>query len=106
MSNVASINDSYKQTYYWWDDYVVVNFTSDGSVNKRGFKIEYNVVIGTGHACGSDKPLVIENSTQGYIQSPNYPDNYPSGLDCLWKLKVGDGLRMTIRIVDVLVENG
>ena len=62
--------------------------------------------LGNEYACGSDKPLVIDNSTQGYIQSPNYPANYPNGMDCSWMIKVGDGLRMTIRIDDVVVEKG
>ena len=41
-NKVTDINDFYKQTYNWQDSYIHVNFTSDGSVTKRGFKIEYN----------------------------------------------------------------
>ena len=63
------------------------------------------MVLGIGYACGSNKPLVIENSTQGYIKSPNYPDNYPNGADCLWRIDIGEGFRMTISIDDVLVES-
>ena len=45
MSNVTNITDPYKQTYTWWDGHVMVKFTSDGSVNKRGFQIEYSAGI-------------------------------------------------------------
>ena len=38
---ITSVNDSYKRTYDLADQYVVVNFTSDGSVNYRGFQLEY-----------------------------------------------------------------
>ena len=41
MSFVSSLNDSYRETYDSWDQYVFINFTSDGSVNYKGFKIEY-----------------------------------------------------------------
>ena len=38
---ITSVNDTYKRTYDLADQYVVVNFTSDGSVNYRGFQLEY-----------------------------------------------------------------
>ena len=41
MSNVSSIYDFYQQNYDEIDGLVMINFTSDGSVNKRGFRIEY-----------------------------------------------------------------
>ena len=41
MSFVSSRNDSYQETYDSWDQYVFINFTSDGSINFKGFKIEY-----------------------------------------------------------------
>ena len=41
MSFVSSLNDSYQETYDSWDQYVFINFTSDGSINFKGFKIEY-----------------------------------------------------------------
>ena len=41
MSNVSNIYDSYQQHYDEIDGYAMIKFTSDGSVNKRGFRIEY-----------------------------------------------------------------
>ena len=41
MSNVSNIYDSYQQNYDEIDGYIMIKFTSDGSVNKRGFRIEY-----------------------------------------------------------------
>ena len=41
MSNVSNIYDFYQQNYDEIDGFVMINFTSDGSVNKRGFRIEY-----------------------------------------------------------------
>ena len=63
------------------------------------------MAVGTDEACGSNKPLVVENSWHGYIQSPNYPNNYPNRVDCIWKIMVIEGTRMTIHVDDVQVEN-
>ena len=41
MSQVSNIYDFYQQNYDEIDGLVMINFTSDGSVNKRGFRIEY-----------------------------------------------------------------
>ena len=41
MSTVSNIYDFYQQNYDEIDGFVMINFTSDGSVNKRGFRIEY-----------------------------------------------------------------
>ena len=65
-----------------------------------------NLAVSTDGACGSRKPLVIENSSQGYIQSPNYPNDYPNGADCSWMIGVTNGTRMTINIDDFQVELG
>ena len=32
------------------------------------------------YPCGEDTPLVIGNTNYGFIQSPNYPENYKSSL--------------------------
>ena len=42
MTDVANTTDYYKQTFNSWDGYVFINFSSDASVNKTGFQLEYN----------------------------------------------------------------
>jgi len=49
---------------------------------------------------------MIESSSEGYIQSPNYPNDYPNRADCSWMIKVNNGTRMTINVIDVEVEVG
>ena len=63
-----------------------------------------NLAVSTEGACGSEKPLLIENSNQGFIQTPNYPNNYPDRSDCAWMIEVMNGTRITIDIADVEVE--
>ena len=38
---VTNITSHYKKVYFWSDQYAMVYFESDASVNKRGFQIEY-----------------------------------------------------------------
>lgn len=52
-----------------------VNFRSDGSISGPGFRAEYITVCGgtyTGHT--------------GVIRSPFYPDAYPAGRDCEYRI--------------------
>ena len=54
--------------------------------------------------CGRDKPLVMENTTYGRVESPNYPKNYKNGLTCGWIIKVDNGKKMKINFIDVQLE--
>ena len=56
MSNVSNIYDSYQQNYDEIDGYVMIKFTSDGSVNKRGFRIEY--YLGNGVIASLDRFVI------------------------------------------------
>jgi len=55
--------------------------------------------------CGINQPLIIENATQGYIKSPNYPNGYPHGVSCSWKIKINYGIRMSIILTDIAIEH-
>ena len=74
------------------------------------WQLTYNIVFITfslanlTDPCSSYQPLVIENSTHGYIESPNYPSNYPVNATCSWKIKIPDGIRMSINVTDIAVE--
>ena len=41
--------------------------------------------------CGSEKPLIIEDSMSGNITSPNYPNSYPPFSDCQWEIRANQG---------------
>ena len=57
MSNVSNIYDSYQQNYDEIDVYVMIKFTSDGSVNKRGFRIEY--YLGNGVIASVNRSVML-----------------------------------------------
>ena len=42
MNNVSSVTDYYQRIYNDQDYFIFINFTSDNSRNRRGFRIEYH----------------------------------------------------------------
>ena len=56
--------------------------------------------------CGSEKPLIIEDSMSGNITSPNYPDNYPSFSDCQWEIRANPGQAVVLIYHEFQTEQG
>ncbi|XP_076437271.1 cubilin-like isoform X2 [Babylonia areolata] len=63
-----------------------VTFRSDRSATAGGFRIAYKTV------CGG-----TIRATQGVIQSPSYPSNYPTGSNCTWRVRVPSGRTIAVR---------
>ncbi|XP_064599589.1 signal peptide, CUB and EGF-like domain-containing protein 1 isoform X2 [Liolophura sinensis] len=40
---------------------------------------------------------------QGYIQSPNYPGNYPNNVECVWTIKPAKGRRILVIIPEIFL---
>ena len=71
----------------------------------------------TVEGCGENNPMWIWDPIDGYIQSPNYPYNYPDNANCSWIISIfgflgyytGNyipGTRLRLRIEDLSLENG
>uniref|UniRef100_A0A671XF39 Cubilin n=1 Tax=Sparus aurata TaxID=8175 RepID=A0A671XF39_SPAAU len=70
---------------------LVVNFVSDQSVSRKGFRATYSASTSS---CGGD--LVMES---GAFNSPNYPDAYPPNLECVWTIKSSPGNRLQLSFI-------
>uniref|UniRef100_A0A3B5AXX3 Cubilin n=1 Tax=Stegastes partitus TaxID=144197 RepID=A0A3B5AXX3_9TELE len=70
---------------------LVVNFISDESVSKTGFRATYSASIS---GCGGD--LVMES---GAFNSPNYPDPYPPNVECVWTITSSPGNRVQLSFI-------
>ncbi|XP_059901037.1 cubilin [Gadus macrocephalus] len=70
---------------------LVVNFVSDHSVSKKGFRATYTASTS---GCGGD--LYMES---GAFNSPNYPDAYPANLECVWTLRSSPGNRLQLSFI-------
>ncbi|XP_070842448.1 cubilin [Chaetodon trifascialis] len=67
---------------------LVINFISDHSVSRKGFRATYS---GSISSCGGD--LVMES---GAFNSPNYPDAYPPNVECVWTIRSSPGNRLQL----------
>ena len=61
-----------------------LNFKTDGSRSRRGFKVKVRSV------CGG-----YLTQDEGVITSPNFPHDYDSNLDCKWTIKTRPGRTFT-----------
>ncbi|XP_047455679.1 cubilin [Mugil cephalus] len=69
------------------DNHLFVNFVSDASNEATGFKMVFEA---HSQACGGVIEL-NDGDPPGYITSPNYPQNYPQNIDCIWVITVPNG---------------
>ncbi|XP_046366001.2 cubilin-like [Haliotis rufescens] len=60
---------------------MTVTFHTDNSVTKRGFSLKY---MARTSGCGTEEE--INGYETKYIESPNYPLDYPDNADCSWTI--------------------
>jgi len=91
---------------------MLVSFTSDYSVNGRGFRATYVIqgVVTTTEAPTTNPPVVgtcggnfVGN--QGSLASPNYPNDYENNLRCVYVIEVEAGRRVELTFGDFSLEN-
>ena len=70
------------------------------------FVVVANETQGIDNPCGITKPMAISKSSKGGILSPNYPDVYPNGADCQWRIKVDRGYLVKLTFIKLDLEDG
>lgn len=75
-----------------------VNWISDSDVNKMGFRFDFESV----QPAGCSETLV----GSGVVESPNFPENHPGGLNCGYTLRADPGKKIRIRFTDFDVQPG
>lgn len=48
----------------------------------------------------------LKAGQQGFIQSPNYPNNYPPNLECTWNLNATNNTKVYLTIFDLDISSG
>ncbi|OQV19488.1 putative Ovochymase-1 [Hypsibius exemplaris] len=75
----------------------VIEFCTDGSATFHGFELTFNetddlpappATFPPAEPCGST--VVQTGDTPVFIQSPNYPANYPDDISCAWNISTAD----------------
>lgn len=99
IATLSGLNDEYtSKTYVSASNFMVIKFKTDGSVEKNGFRASWRTEAQT---CGGD--LVATSSSQD-MKSPNYPGEYPGGLECLYTISASQGKVITLEIKDLEME--
>ena len=93
--NLEGIKD---QTFVSASNFMIIKFKSDASVEKRGFRASW---VTEPKSCGAD---LVASSTDQVMVSPNYPENYPGGLECLHTITTAKGKIITLEIEDFDME--
>jgi len=74
---------------------LLVTFVSSGGhAYRRGFEASYEAV------CGGEL-----SQEGGYLESPNYPDDYGADKECVWLLTVPQGYQVALRFNSFEIEN-
>uniref|UniRef100_A0A3Q4HHJ3 Cubilin (intrinsic factor-cobalamin receptor) n=1 Tax=Neolamprologus brichardi TaxID=32507 RepID=A0A3Q4HHJ3_NEOBR len=78
------------------DNHLFIHFVSDASNEASGFKLLFEA-----HSQGCGGFIEVnDNDPPGYITSPNYPQNYPQNIDCIWVITVPNGEAVQIDFED------
>ena len=88
---ICSVCSMFTTTLLYWSDYATFKYTkSNGEkfVNKSTFLFSED-------PCGINQPLIIENSTHGYVRHSFVPQTTDN---CSWKIEIMNGIRMTIKV--------
>nr|XP_026694939.1 cubilin isoform X5 [Ciona intestinalis] len=97
------------------DNQVMIAFTTDGTVNAKGFRISYSLAgavttpttttttttTNNLASCGFN---AVATSTSQPITSPNYPNDYPNNVDCTWTITASDGMRVQLNLIILVTE--
>ena len=74
---------------------LVTYVTSILQGNHRGFTASYEAV------CGGN----IELDGVGHLESPNYPEEYQSSKECIWRLSVPQDYQVALKFQSFEIEN-
>lgn len=75
-------------------NHALIRMNTDDSHSGRGFFLKY-----------SSKCNRTINLDSGVIESPNFPNDYPSNLDCAWTIVVSKGNKINMQFSHFYLEN-
>ena len=74
---------------------LVTYITSNRQSGHRGFSANYEAV------CGGD----VDLDGVGHLESPNYPEEYQSSKECVWRLSVPQDYQVALKFQSFEIEN-
>lgn len=99
LASLSGKQDLTNKLFVTSSNFMIIKFTTDGSVERKGFRATWKTETKT---CSS----VLQATTQEQVlTSPNYPNNYPGGIECVFILKAEPGKVISLEIQDFNINN-
>lgn len=95
LTTLSGKQDIANRPYITASNFMIVKFTSDGSVERKGFRATWKTEP---QNCGG----ILRATAQGQIlSSPGYPQVYPGGLECLFIIQAQPGRIISLEVQDL-----
>lgn len=95
LATISGKSDLASMPFITASNFMIIKFTSDGSVERKGFRATWKTEPQT---CGG----TLQATTQGQIlNSPGFPKGYPGGLECLYIIKGQNGRVISLEVLDL-----
>lgn len=100
LATLSGKLDLASKPYVTASNFMIVKFTTDGSVERKGFRATWKTEP---QNCGG----TLRSSSQGQIlTSPGYPKLYPGGLECLYIIEAQPGRIISLEVQDLDLNAG
>ncbi|CAB4057448.1 unnamed protein product [Lepeophtheirus salmonis] len=99
--NVATLSGHLQlkdRTFVSASNFMLIKFQTDSSVEKKGFRASWRTET---QDCGGK---LIATEKEKIFTSPNYPNEYPGGLECLYTISASKKKVITLEIEDFDLE--
>ncbi|TMW45144.1 hypothetical protein DOY81_009775, partial [Sarcophaga bullata] len=100
LATLSGKHDLATQPLVSASNFMIVKFTTDGSVERKGFRATWKTEA---KSCGGTLKATLQRQT---LTSPNYPKQYPGGLECLYIIKAQPGRIISIEVDDLDINEG
>lgn len=100
LATLSGKQDIGNKPYVTASNFMIVKFTSDGSVERKGFRATWKTEP---QNCGG----TLRATAHGQIlTSPGYPKMYPGGLECLYIIQAQPGRIISLEVQDLELNYG
>lgn len=100
LATLSGKQDLTTQPFVSASNFMIVKFTTDGSVERKGFRATWKTEAKN---CGGTLKATLQRQI---LTSSNYPKQYPGGLECLYLIKAQPGRIISIEVDDLDVAEG
>ena len=84
----------------------ITRLTTDTSYSTLTVSNETSIFTTINNKCGSfEAPTIMNNSENGLVSSPDFPSPYPNDAECVWHIKVSDGMIVMITFIEFEIED-